>query len=259
MIIKMRASMFFVILFLCSFIFSGNAFSQEQIGWNDIFSEITPCSIDATIFKGSKNHSVEKIATIYIELPDSKHMFQQTMLTEPLPISFISFSIGEISIVHDYYTDKITSLPEKLLPLYAFSMGNENDNFFNSIRFPNDSLDINFENKNIELSVSTPELRISPGIFIENVTGYIWVNGESMKPTRIVIAGSVDSGRGEMNSVNMMIDFHYKNFLISQEDWKKIDYAVASFAKKQQNVDSIIRAIEKSSGRFPAPLPEVDK
>lgn len=255
----MRAIIFFVIIALCSLSHSMNAFSQEQVEWNDIFSDITPCSIDATIFMGGKNHNVEKIATIYIELPDSKHMFQQTWITEPLPISFISFSIGELSIVHDYYTDKITSLPEKLLPLYAFSMDIDNDNFFNSIRFPNDSLDINFANKNIELHVSTPELRISPGIFIEHVTGYIWVNGESMKPTKIVLAGSVETGPGEKSSVNMMIDFHYEGFSVSQSDWKAIDAAASSFSKKQKVVDAIIRAIEIASGRFPSPLPGINK
>lgn len=244
----------FLIAFTALFVMAGrtdDAFSQDKISWKDFFSDITPCAINAAIFLGADNRSVEKIATVYLEFPDVNHMFQYSMFTEPLPISITSFSSGDSSVVHDFYTDKIVPLPQKLLPFNSFSMDGDEDSFFNTIVLTDKNLDIDVEVNNIELSIESPELRISPGIYIKNVTGYLWADAESMRPRKMALSGTVDMGTGKDALINMMLDFSYSKFGVSTAAWKKLGPAIETFQKNQKASEETIRAAEKASGKLP--------
>lgn len=229
--------------------FSARA-QERQVSWKDLFSDITPCAINATIFLGGENRVVEKIATVYLEFPDGVRMFQYSAFNEPLPISISSFSSGDVTVVHDFYTDKIAPLPPKLLPLNSFSMDGDEDSFFNTIVFPDRNLDIDVEDKQIELRVESPELRISPGIYIKNVTGYLWANAEYMKPGKMVLSGMADMGDGDV-LINMMMDFSYSKLSLAPGVWKKIDSAILTFQKDRQAAEDAIRSAEKTSGKIP--------
>lgn len=240
-------------------VFSASAFSEDVIMWRDLFSNITPCAMNATLFIGGQGRNIEKIATVYLEFPDNNHMFQHSVFSEPLPISIISFSSRDLSVIHDFYTDKIMLLPQKLLPLNSFSQDGGDDSFFNSIVFTDKLMDVNFEGKNIELEVSSPELRISPGIYIQNVRGYIWVNGDNLKPRKMTVSGTVDIGNGEESPINMLIDFSYGKFIVSTSQWATIESSILSFQKKQKVSESAIRIVEKSTGKLPPRLPLPNK
>jgi len=223
-------------------------FDDPEI-WQTIILNIIPFSIDTSILMKSEKGAMEKFAHIYMEFPDTSHIFQQATFLYPFKIKYRSFSHNDSVAIRDLSTDSFGVIPSRLSPVSIFSLEESATSFFKKVKVLDmEPLDFD-DQQTLVFRIKIDPMEMNPGMVLKDIEGNLWFEPENSRPLKLIVVGSAEFLNEGARAMSILVDFHYSDFIVKKSHWNSIDEGIDEFELGKEDIaEKIFRETEKEIG-----------